>query len=40
MDLLRPLVLGTTFFTIDIDSGMGGTLVTATYQLISRAICL
>ena len=40
MDLLRPLVLGTTFFTIDIDSDMGGTFIPATYQLtLEQLIC-
>ena len=33
-------MLGITSFAIDIDSDMGGTLIPATYQLVSRAICL
>lgn len=37
---LDTFMLGITSFAIDIDSDMGGTLIPATYQLVSRAICL
>lgn len=37
---LDTSMLGITSFAIDIDSHMGDALIPATYQLVSRAICL